>query len=142
MSITRIESYDPIDGSLLSSDISSLDFGGIVRGRHCSQVAVIKPISEGTVTELELFLENNGGFSNAQFGYLAQADLVTGITPGDARLSDHFTENSGVSDFTTSDYGVMLDPNTPEYIWLDVQIGLGSAIGAGSVNYRFVFEYN
>jgi hypothetical protein len=142
MSITRIESYDPNTGALLSSDISSLDFGGIIRGKHCSQLAVIKPITEGTVTELGLFLENNGSFNNAQFSFLSQQDLATGIQPGDVRVSNHFTQVTGVSDFTASDYGCMLDPTIPGYIWLDILVGLGSTIGAGSVNYRFVFEYN
>lgn len=142
MSITRIESYDPDDMSLISSDITSVDFGGIIRGKHCSKVCIVKPITEGTITELGLFLENNGGFSNAQFGFLGLSTLSSDITPGSAIMSDHFTENQDVSDFVTSDYGLMLTPETPGYIYLDAQIGLGSTIGSGTVNYRFVFEYN
>lgn len=142
MSITRIEAYDPDDMSLLSSDISSIDFGGIIRGKHCSKLATIKPIAEGTVTELELFLENNGGFNNARFSFYASSDGATGIQPGDARISDRFTQVTGISDFSSSDYGCILNPDLPEYVWLDALIGLGSTVGAGSINYRFVFEYN
>jgi hypothetical protein len=57
-------------------------------------------------------------------------------------MSDHFMADPGVSDFTTSDLGINMDNTNPEYIWLDAQIGQGSTIGAGTINYRFVFEYN
>jgi len=142
MSITRIEAYDPTDMSLLSSDISELNFGGVIRGRFCSQAAVIKPITEGTLTALALFLEDNGGYDHARFSYFNSNNWVSDIIPGDAHMSDAFTVNPGVSDMTTSDRGANLDPVDPGFIWLDVNIGLGSTIGTGTANYRFVFEYN
>ena len=142
MSITRVESYDPVSMSRISSDISELDFGTIIRGGYCNQTAVIKPIVVGNMSALSLFLEDNGGFNHAIFGCVKAADPITGIYPGDPRISDYFITDPGVSDFTTSDYGLSLDPVNPEYIWLDLNVGSNSIVGAGTANYRFVFEYN
>jgi hypothetical protein len=142
MAIARIESYDPLDMTMLSSDISDINFGGVIRGRYCSQAVVIKPILEGDITALALFLEDKNGFNHARFDYYASKDAIQGIVPGGPQMSDYFVENPGVSDFITSDYGVSLDPDDPGFVWLDVNMGLGSTIGAGTINYRFVFEYN
>lgn len=142
MAITRVESYNPTDMSVISSDVTELDFGGIIKGKFCSQTAVIKPIIEGNITALALFLENNGGFDHARFNYYASHTVACDVVPGDPRLSDSFIVDNDVSDFSTSDDGVILDNATPEYIWLDVKVGTASAVGAGTANYRFVFEYN
>lgn len=142
MSITRVEAYDPVDMSLLSSDITELDFGTIIRGGYCQQTAVIKPIVMGDISALSLFLEDNGGFNNVLFGCVKASEAISGIYPGDPRISDYFIADPGVSDFTTSDYGLSLNPVNPEYIWLDVNVGASSILGPGTANYRFVFEYN
>jgi hypothetical protein len=142
MSITRVEAYNPFDMSLLSSDITGLNFGTIIKGSYCQHTAVIKPIIVGDMSALSIFLENNGGFNHAMFGCAKASDAITGIYPGDPRISDYFITDPGVSDFTTSDYGLSLDPIHPEYIWLDLNIGSNSIVGAGTANYRFVFEYN
>lgn len=143
MSITRIDRYDPTTMGLAESGISQVDFGGVIRGSHCSSTVVIKPVIAGTVTQLALFLENDGGLTNSAFGYLASKQSFSGITPGSAQMSDHFTETNSVSDFTFLTNGVSLDPTSPEYVWLDMQAGLGSSLGENtSINYRFVFEYS
>lgn len=143
MSITRIDRYDPTTMGLAQDGISQVDFGGVVRGKHCSSTVVIKPITAGTVTQLALFLEENGGLSNSAFGYLASQQKFSGIPAGGSEMSDHFTVTNNVSDFSSLSNGVSLNPNSPEYIWLDIQTGLGSTIGENTnINYRFVFEYN
>jgi hypothetical protein len=142
MGITRVEEYNSVDMGVLSSDVSELNFGGIIRGKHCAKPSVIKPVLSGTITQLFLFLESNGGYNNAQFGYLASKTAYSDIQAGGAQISNHFVMASDVSDFSTSDRGLELDPIDPEYVWLDAQIGFGATIGLGAVNYRFVFEYS
>ena len=143
MSITRIDRYNPTNMGLAESDISGVNFGGVIRGNHCSAAVVIQPVLAGTVTQLALFLEDNGGLSNAAFGYLASKQKFSGIQPGGAQMSDHFTVVNDVSDFSSIDDGVSLDPNDPEYVWLDIAVGAGATLGVETgINYRFVFEYN
>lgn len=143
MSITRIDRYNPTNMALAETDMSQVDFGGVVRGKHCAETVVIKPVVAGTVTQLAMFLESNGGLSNAAFGYLKSQTQFSGITPGGSQMSDHFTEINDVSDFSFLDRGVSMNPNSPEYVWLDTQIGSSTTIGENtSINYRFVFEYN
>lgn len=143
MSITRIDRYNPTNMGLAETNISQVDFGGVIRGNHCSVPVTILPITAGTVTQLAMFLENDGGLSNAQFGYLASKTKFSGISAGGSQMSDHFTETNNVSDFSYISNGVSLDPDDPEYVWLDVQIGSGASIGVNtSINYRFVFEYS
>jgi hypothetical protein len=142
MAISRIETFNPIDMSQLLSDTSELSFGGIVRGNFCAQPVVIKPVLSGTITQLAFFLESTNGYTNSQFSYLASKTAFSNIQAGGPQMSNHFIADPGVSDFTTSDIGINLDPTDPEYIWLDAKIGLGSILGAGTINYRFVFEFN
>lgn len=142
MGISRVEAYDPITMGLLSSDITELDFGDITRGNYCSQAIVIKPILSGTITQLFMFLEDNGGYNNSEFGYFVDSEEFTGIQPGGSQLSDHFVPDPGVSDLTTSDYGAELDPTGIDFVWLDAYISTADSVGLGSLNYRFVFEYN
>lgn len=143
MSITRIDRYDPTTMGLADTGISQVDFGGVIRGNHCSVPVVIKPVVAGTVTQLALFLEDNGSLSNAAFGYLASKQIFCGIPAGGPQMSDHFTETNGVSDFSNLSNGVSLDPDDPQYVWLDTQMGAGSTLGENtSINYRFVFEYS
>lgn len=143
MSITRVDRYDPTTMALAESDISSIDFGGVIRGQHCAETVVVKPVTAGTITQLALFLESAGGLTNAAFGYLASQEQFSGIQPGSSEMSDHFTETPGVSDFSFLENGVSLDPDSPEFTWLDLQIGVSTTIGENTgINYRFVFEYN
>jgi hypothetical protein len=128
---------------LAESGMTQVDFGGVIRGNHCSAPIVTKPVVAGTVTQLALFLESAGGLANAAFGYLASQEQFCGIAAGGAQMSDHFTETNNVSDFSFLSNGVSMDPNSPEYVWLDVQIGVTTTIGENtSINYRFVFEYS
>lgn len=143
MSITRVDRYNPVNMALAETGISEVDFGGVIRGNHCAEPVVVLPVVGGTVTQLALFLEESGNQTNAQFGYLASKEKFSGIQAGGAQMSDHFTETPGVSDFSFLENGVSMDPDDPEYVWLDVEVGLGADIGSSTgVNYRFIFEYN
>lgn len=143
MSITRIDRYNPTNMALAETSMSQVDFGGVVRSKHCAETVVIKPVVAGTVTQLAMFLENIGELSNAAFGFLKSQEQFCGITPGSSQMSDHFTEINDVSDFSYLDRGVSLNPNSPEYVWLDTQVGASTTLGEeANINYRFVFEYN
>jgi hypothetical protein len=144
----RVESYNPATMVLITSDTTSVDFGTVARGRHNSQAVVVKPVAEGgeTLSRLALFLENNADLGHCQFGKYKSSVATQGIVPGDDELSDYFTQSRGVSDFENygvlSDHGLPMDPDTPEYVWLDVEVGTGEVnLGDSTVNFRFVFEY-
>lgn len=143
-----LNTYNPIDMSLVGSDISRVDFGGVVKGQHNSSPVVLKPILEpgASMSRLALYLENSGGLGHSQFGKYKNQEAITGLMPGSDQLSDHFTVQEGISDFinfeSTSDYGIVLNPEVPEYLWLDVQAGNSENRGVAQVNFRFIFEYN
>lgn len=147
MATIKIESYNPVDMQKLADDVTGIDFGSVVRGNHNSTAVVIKPVADGgTFDQLALFLEDDGGLNHCQFGKYASSSPITGIEPGDNRLSDYFVEASGVSDVSEipglSDDGIVLTAGAPEYVWIDVEAGIGETnLGAQGVNFRFVFEY-
>lgn len=139
----QIRAYSPQTGNLLSSDITGIDFGIIHQGEHCASPVLIQPFKtdEDLFTGILLYLQNNGGYSQSQFGYMVSSDLITGVEsdiPGATGpvISDYFVL---VSD-ATGPGGISGNPC--DYIWLDVQVGLTETGSTNNVNYRFVFEYN
>jgi len=132
---------------LISDEITGISFGNVVRGGYPSAPVVIKPVTttEGSFTNLALFLEENDSLTSTSFRYLKSATAVTGIGSGSALLSNHFTKVAGISDFTNystlSGYGAALTAATPEYIWLDCRVGISDTVGSIGINYRFIFEY-
>lgn len=144
----RIESYNPQTMVMLESDTSSVDFGTVARGHHNSTAVSVRPVAGGgeTLSRLALFLEDNASLNNTQFGKFKNATKILGIEPGDDYLSDYFIPTPGVSDFENygelSDYGLPMDPDSPEYVWMDAEAStLESNLGDKTVNFRFVFEY-
>jgi hypothetical protein len=139
----QVRAYDPQTGNLISEDITGINYGNIRQGEHCISPVLIQPVntSEDLFTSMLLYLQNNGGYDQSQFGYLVASDLYTGVQSdtSDATgvvISDHFTM---VSD-ATGPGGVSMVPC--DYIWLDVQVGTTEVGSTTNVNYRFVFEYN
>jgi hypothetical protein len=143
----RIETYNPETMVLLESDAALVDFGTVARGHYNSQAVVVKPVAVGEVlSKLALFLEDNADLNHTKFGKFKSATSVLGIEPGDDELSDFFVRAAGVSDFTNyseiSDYGLPLDHNSPEYVWMDAEVGTAETnLGEAIINLRFVFEY-
>jgi len=144
----RVESYNPETMVMLESDTTSVDFGTVARGHHNSQTVSVRPVASGgeTLSRLALFLEDNASLNNTQFGKFMSTTAIAGIEPGDDRLSDFFTPAPGVSDFENygelSDYGLLMDPDSPEYAWMDAEAALSEVnLGDATVNFRFVFEY-
>ena len=143
----KIESYNPTDMTMLSADVTGVDFGVTIKGQHSTNVIVVRPVATSeTLTELALFLEDNDGLDHTQFGKYKSSVATPGITPGSNYLSDYFIPVPGVSDTsmltTLSDFGLVYTPSSPEYTWVDAEAGVSETeIGSSSVNLRFVFEY-
>jgi len=142
-----INTYDPTNMSLIESDVTGVDFGDVLKSQHCIRPVVLKPVVDfgETLSQLAFYLESNNGLDHSQFGKYKNANAIEGIPAGGDYLSDHFVVQEGISDFlnfeNTSDAGIVLNPENPEYIWMDVQAGSAETGGAAQVNFRFVFEY-
>lgn len=139
----KIKAYSPQTGNLLSESISGINYGNIQQGKHCSIPVLIQPVKtdEDAFDDLILYLQNNGGYNQSQFGYRVASDLITGVhsyVPGTTGqvISDHFILASDA----TGPNGVDVTPGN--YVWLDVQVGNTETGSTSNINYRFVFEYN
>lgn len=139
----KIRAYSPQTGNLISEDITGINYGNIRQGEHCVSPVLIQPVKtdEELFDGMLLYLQNNGGYTQSNFGYLVGPELITGVRSDDPGatgvvISDHFTL---VSD-ATGPGGVCSLPC--DYIWLDVQVGLTESGSTTNLNYRFVFEYN
>jgi len=145
----KIRTYSPQTGNLLAEDITGINFGSVRQGRHGALPVLVRPFADVEVlTGLELYLQNNGGFSHTSYGYFTNSDFVPGVhswTSDDSAypaISDHFTE---VSDPPQPYGGVSLGVDGDgygDYVWLDVQPGQTETGSTSSINYRFIFEYS
>jgi hypothetical protein len=142
----KIQTYSPANGALLSAEVAALYFGTVVAGMHCVTPILIKV--EGDVaknyTAMKLFLQNNGGLKDSNFGYLSAVEFSAGITS--SAITEHFEEARGAVDVNyaaTPGLSITLVDGQPvDFIWLDIEVGLSEKGSTSSINYRFVFEYN
>ena len=143
----KIRAYSPRTGNLLAEDICGVNFGNIRQGRHGALPVLIRPFLDvESLSALTLYLQNNGGFSQTQYGYYHYCDFVPGVhsytidDSGAPAICDHFIpvpdppDCGGVSIGLNGDYG--------DYIWLDAQAGATETGSTNSINYRFIFEYS
>lgn len=143
----RIETYDPESMEIIESDATQVDFGTVARGHYNSQAVVVRPVAVSeTFSRLAMFLEDNDGLNHTRFDKFKSAVPILGVEPGDPLFSDYFTQAFGVSDFTNfeniSDYGIVFDHTSPEYVWMDAMVGTSeNNLGDAVVNFRFIFEY-
>jgi len=146
----KIGAYSPQTGNLLADDITGVHYGNVRQGEHSVLPVCIRPVKEDeSISGLELYLQNNGGFNNTEYGYFTNPDFVSGVesyvsgmTPSGPVISDHFSE---VSDPPQITGGVPISIDAEgngDYIWLDVMAGLTETGGTTSINYRFIFEYS
>ena len=147
----KIGAYNPRTGELLSEDISGINFGNVQKGHHSVLPVMIRPeVEDESIVGLELYLQNNGGFDETEFGYFTHSDFVlvesyvTGSTgtPGYYYISDHFVEVPSPPDITG---GVPLSVYSgiySDYVWLDVNPSSIETGGTTTINYRFIFEYS
>lgn len=148
----KIGAYSPRTGNLLQDDITGIGFGNVRQGEHCALPILIRPLKEEEeISGLELYLQNDGGFSQTEYGYFVYSDFVqvrsydSASYTGDTAyylISDHFTVVPNPPD-TSDGVSLHLYPdNYSDYIWLDVNPGLTETGGTSSINYRFIFEYS
>jgi hypothetical protein len=147
----KIGAYNPRTGELLSENITGLNFGNVQKGKHSVLPVLIRPeIEDEAIVGLEMYLQNNGGFGQTEFGFFTHSDFVlvesynpgsTG-TPGYYAMSDHFVQVPLPPDITG---GVPLNVyagNFTDYVWLDVNPSAIETGGTTTINYRFIFEYS
>jgi hypothetical protein len=134
----HIETYDPKIGSVIDSNAPGLDFGDVIQSQHCYQPIVLRfrPDTETTVSDMTCFLENKGGWTDAQFGFYSDSTFKT-IESGSSYLSNHMTE---IKDASSSSPGGQSVDSTSSYVWMDVDIPL-TQTGIADVNYRLFFNY-
>lgn len=139
----RIRAINPQTGSTLSESITGVNFGNIRQGEHCASPVVVQPIttSEDEFDDMVLYLQNNGGYNQSQFGYRVSSTFTSDVRSYSVGvtgpvISDHFTL---VSDASGSG-GVNIELS--DFIWLDVQVGATETGSTSNVNYRFTFEYS
>jgi hypothetical protein len=146
----KIGAYNPRTGELLSEKISGINFGNVQKGHHSVLPVLIRPeVEDENLIGLEMYLQNNGGFEETQFGYFTHPNFVqvesyvTGATgtPGYYSISDHFVEVPNPPYITG---GVPLNVyvgNFTDFVWLDVNPSSIETGGTSTINYRFIFEY-
>ena len=81
-----------------------------------------------------------------KFGKFKSGTPITGIAPGSNYLSDFFMVVPGISDVSQinvySDQGLVLNAASPEYVWIDSEVGTTEThYGASNINLRFVFDF-
>jgi len=146
----KVRAYSPRTGNLLASDVTGLNFGNIRAGQHGALPVLVRPLktSEDSFTDLKLYLQNNGGYNQSQFGYLVSDEFAADVRswtsdtslPG-PYISDHFTVNTQATGAGSVNINLDTQGNG-DYIWLDVQVGALETGSTTNVNYRFVFEYS
>jgi hypothetical protein len=127
----QVNKYDPNTLTLLQSDITGIHFGDTLQGDHCKTVHVVRPekTTESEISELSLFLANQGAYNKSSFGYLVSGGMPTGVLPGSPVMSNHFVSGMGVS---------MQDG---DYALLDIQAGDTEKGDYPGISYRFTFDY-
>lgn len=147
----KIGAYNPRTGDLLSENISGINFGNVRKGHHSVLPVMIRPeIEDEVIVGLEMYLQNNGGFNNTQFGYFVHSDfvLVESYDPAATGtsdyhyISDHFVTIPSPPDVTGGVPLTVHGGQYTDYIWLDVNPGATETGGTTSINYRFIFEYS
>lgn len=142
----KIQLCNPATGTIISPDVAALYFGSVEAGKHCAVPILVKVEGDAdkNYTAMKLFLENDGGLKDSQFGYLASTEFSGGVTS--SALTGHFAVAPGVSN---ANYTVtpglpitLVDGQPADYIWLDIEAGTDELGTTSSINYRFIFEYN
>jgi hypothetical protein len=144
----KIRAYSPHTGNLVADDITGINFGQVRQGQHGSLPVCIRPVKDTEdITGLELYLQNNGGFSSSEYGFFHSSEFIPDVSSYTPEytggiLSDHFSVVENPPSYTG---GVNIGLNGSgegDYVWLDVQAGASEAGETSTVNYRFVFEYS
>lgn len=138
----KVTLYDPTTEAVLDEAITGLDFGTVFQGNHSDLPMLIRPskTDETAFEQIMLFLQNDGGLTQSSFGYRLNAVISGGVPAGNAYLSDHFVRTASPS--LTGEGGVAFNAASPEYMWLDVEIGGAEKGQTDAVNFQFLYEFN
>jgi len=142
----RIDRYNTADMSLAATGITNFTYANTVRGSFSNPVSV-RPVktTETSISQLFFFLEDNAGMNGSVFRALKSSVPTPGIDQGSAQITGYLSPLTGTSDFTNysiiSGDGLTLNGSNPEYIWMDINVGLNETTGSTSINYRFVYEF-
>lgn len=141
----KIEAYNPETGQLLSEDISGINFGSVWQGKSCAVPILLRLKREGEAADsVEMFLQNNSGYSGTAFGYYKSQSFVTvksQVSVPESGVS-YITDQFQLVEEPVAGQGVVLDfyeDDYSDYIWLDVKPGTDEAGVASKVNFRFLF---
>jgi len=138
----HLKTYDFATGDVVSDRAEELDFGAIVQGDHCQIPAVLRiyPDTEVSISDLKVYLSNNGGWSTSEFGYYTSPSFVTNVWPGSEKLNNHFVEMRDATQGSPNGVSLNVTDSTSDFLWLDADIG-SNQLGSTSVSYRFIFNY-
>jgi hypothetical protein len=147
----KIGAYSPRTGQPIADDITGINFGNIHKGSHSVLPVLIRPEQEDgeSFSGLEIYLQNNGGFGNTDYGYFVYSGFVPvkswdPAVTGDSSyryISDHFTVVPNPTEFSDGVH-INVQDGFGDYVWLDVEPGPFETGGTSSINYRFLFEYS
>lgn len=147
----KIGAYNTRTGGLLSESITGINFGNVRKGHHSVLPVLIRPeVESEDIIGLEMYLQNNGGFNQTEFGYFTSSDFtqVKSFDPeftGDTSyqyISDHFEVVPLPPDITGGVPLTVHDNRYADYVWLDVNPSALETGGTTTINYRFIFEYS
>ena len=129
----RLDLYNPESMSLVQQAVTGVDFGSILQANHSEAVQVVRPVmtTETSITDLSVYLDSKGPFTESSFGQFISGVPILGITPGSQYLSDHFI--SGVSGSVSMQEG--------DFLWLDMQAGNNEIGSYPGIKYNFTFDY-
>lgn len=135
------EVYDYISGEVIDT-ADALNFGDLIQRQHCVKPIVLRAISDTeTVSNLKIYLESKGSWSETEFGYYKAATFIPSIESGSAKLSNHFIEVPNAT--AMSPNGIPLDwhSGVSDYLWIDAQVS-EEADGVNDANFRIFYDTN
>lgn len=137
-----LEAYDFISGDALGR-AQTIDFGDVLQGRHCQRSLLLRafPDVESSILDATVYLENNGGWTGAEFGCYVAPTFQPNISPGSDLLSNHLAEMRDASYGSPNGRSLDTTASVSGYMWLDVDIPTTQVGATSSVNFRIAYNY-
>jgi hypothetical protein len=132
----KVQRYNPVNMSLLEDSAEQLDFGTVYQGHLCEELQVIRPVktTESEITDLQMFLNSKGAYTNSTFGFGVTGLPVSGLLPGSNFLTGVFTPGA-------SGVGPGVSIQDEDFVYLNVLAGANEKGNYPGVNYSLVFDY-
>ena len=137
-----LQSYDYASGDSLGQPVA-LDFGDVLQGRHSQKTLVLRafPDVESSILDATLYLENKGGWPNAEFGCYVNSSFQPGVNPGSDLMSNHLAVVNDATYGSPDGRSIQMVDSTSGFIWLDVDLPTTQVGATSAVNYRFAYNY-